>query len=55
MATLFISYSHRDEPWKDRVVKHIAVLATEGLGVWDDRRIDAGHWSNLYSVITFGA
>ena len=42
MANIFISYSHRDEPWKERVVSHLAVLATEGLAVWDDRRIAAG-------------
>ncbi len=42
MARIFVSYSHRDEPWKDRVVKHLRVLAGEGLEVWDDRRIAAG-------------
>jgi hypothetical protein len=42
MARIFVSYSHRDERWKDRVVKQLAVLATEGLEVWDDRRIAAG-------------
>ncbi len=40
---VFISYSHRDEGWKDRLVKQLAVLETEGLlEVWSDRRIDAG-------------
>jgi hypothetical protein len=42
MATLFVSYSHQDEAWKDRVVRQLRVLATEGLEVWDDRRIAAG-------------
>jgi hypothetical protein len=42
MAKLFVSYSHRDEGWKDRVVQQLLVLATEGLEVWDDRRIAAG-------------
>jgi hypothetical protein len=42
MAKIFISYSHRDETWKNRVVKHLKVLAGEGLEVWDDRRIAAG-------------
>jgi hypothetical protein len=40
---IFISYSHADEKWKDRLVKHLKVLELEGeLEVWDDRRIDAG-------------
>lgn len=41
--TVFISYSHKDEEWKDRVVTHLRVLEMEGiLDVWDDRRIEAG-------------
>ena len=41
--TVFISYSHRDEDWKDRLVTHLGVLANEGIvDVWDDRRIEAG-------------
>lgn len=40
---IFISYSHDDETWKDRVVSQLGVLEHEGLlSVWDDRRIDAG-------------
>jgi hypothetical protein len=40
---IFISYSHADEKWKERLVKHLKVLELEGeLEVWDDRRIDAG-------------
>lgn len=42
MAKIFISYSHQDERWKNRVVKHLKVLAGEGLEVWDDRSIAAG-------------
>jgi hypothetical protein len=42
MARIFVSYPHQDEPWKERVVKHLKVLAGEGLTVWDDRRIAAG-------------
>jgi len=42
MANIFISYSHREEPWKDRVARQLAVLAPAGLGAWDDRRIPAG-------------
>jgi len=41
--TVFISYSHKDEAWKDRLVTHLAVLQGEGLiDVWDDRQIGAG-------------
>jgi TIR domain len=40
---VFISYSHVDEKWKDRLVKQLRVLEIEGaLEVWDDRRIAAG-------------
>jgi len=40
---VFISYSHHDEAWKDRLVRHLRVLKLEGnLEVWDDRRISAG-------------
>ena len=40
---VFLSYSHVDEAWKDRVSRHLAVLTEEGLlDVWDDRRIGAG-------------
>lgn len=42
MANIFISYSHQDESWKNRLVKQVGVLATEGLETWDDRRINAG-------------
>ncbi|HSS52035.1 MAG TPA: TIR domain-containing protein, partial [Thermoanaerobaculia bacterium] len=41
--TVFVSYSHVDETWKDRVVQHLRVLEPEGvLEVWDDRRISGG-------------
>src|SRR6185369_561554 len=41
--SVFVSYSHMDEVWKDRLVKHLEVLNWEvALEVWDDRRIDAG-------------
>ena len=34
--TVFISYSHKDEDWKDRLVTHLGVLAQQGvLEVWD--------------------
>jgi hypothetical protein len=41
--TVFISYSHKDDAWKDRLVIHLGVLQQEGLlDLWDDRRIGAG-------------
>ena len=41
--TVFISYAHKDEDWKDRVVTHLRVLQMQDmLDVWDDRRIEAG-------------
>jgi len=40
---VFVSYSHQDEGWKDRLVQHLRVLELEDvLEVWDDRRIVAG-------------
>jgi hypothetical protein len=41
--TVFISYSHEDEVWKDRLVKHLAGLERDGrLRIWNDRDIRAG-------------
>ncbi len=41
--SVFISYSHKDEEWKDRLVQHLSVLGDEsGFDVWDDRRIGGG-------------
>jgi hypothetical protein len=43
MEKIFISYSHQDEEWKDRVVKHLQVLQLEGFSrTWDDRQIKEG-------------
>ena len=43
MTTVFISYCHKGEAWKDRQVTHLGVLQQEGiLDLWDDRRIGAG-------------
>ena len=41
--TVFLSYSHQDEDWKNRVVGHLKVLHQEDvLEVWDDRQIATG-------------
>ena len=42
MRQIFISYSHQDEDWKNRVVKQLGVLSRAGLDIWHDRRIAAG-------------
>jgi hypothetical protein len=40
---VFISYSHQDEEWKNRLVRHLRVLQLEGhLEIWNDRQITAG-------------
>ena len=41
--SIFISYSHKDEKWKDRLVTQLAVLEMEGkFDIWTDREIGAG-------------
>src|SRR5215510_11054242 len=41
--TIFISYSHQDEPWKDRLAAHLKVLERQGqIAVWDTGDIDPG-------------
>jgi hypothetical protein len=43
MATLFFSYSHKDEALRDELEVHLAMLKREGLiEAWHDRRILAG-------------
>ncbi|HRJ53985.1 MAG TPA: toll/interleukin-1 receptor domain-containing protein [Candidatus Thiothrix moscowensis] len=43
MTRVFISYSHKDEAWKDRLQTQLAVLEMEGLlSVWEDRQIALG-------------
>lgn len=40
---VFISYSHHDETWKERVATHLEVLAQEHLlSAWNDRDISGG-------------
>ena len=41
--TIFISYSHEDEVWKDRLVRHLGVLKNQDLlDFWVDRSMEAG-------------
>lgn len=43
MPKVFISYSHKDEDWKNRLQTQLAVLESQGLlSVWEDRKIAAG-------------
>ncbi len=43
MDTIFISYSHKDEAWKDLLIPHLRMLERYGLVlVWDDRMIGQG-------------
>lgn len=43
MPKVFISYSHKDEYWKNRLQTQLAVLENQGLlSVWEDRQIAAG-------------
>jgi TIR domain-containing protein len=41
--SIFISYSHKDEKWKDRLENQLAVLEQEGsYDIWTDHQIGAG-------------
>ncbi len=43
MNKIFISYSHKDETWKERLVTQLRVLQNQiTLDIWDDRRIQGG-------------
>jgi hypothetical protein len=43
IPTVFISYSHQDEKWKDRLLTQLGVLQQQSiLELWHDRRIGAG-------------
>ncbi len=48
--TIFISYSHKDEEWKDKLLRHLKVLELEGhITLWDDRKLNVG--DQLFSII----
>ena len=43
MVTIFFSYSHRDEVWRNELEIHLSALKRQGLiDTWHDRRIFAG-------------
>jgi TIR domain len=40
---IFLSYSHKDDSWRNRLVNHLAVLEYQGLvHLWADTRIEIG-------------
>ncbi|KPA09373.1 TIR protein [Candidatus Magnetomorum sp. HK-1] len=45
---IFISYSHEDEKWKNRLEKELRVFELEGnLDIWSDTKIQTGaNWLN---------
>jgi predicted nucleotide-binding protein/predicted transcriptional regulator len=54
IPSVFISYSRKDEEWKDRLVTHLSIFEHEGiLSVWEDQRIQAGDewYSKIHSEI----
>jgi len=41
--SIFISYSHKDEEWKNRAITHLnAIESICNFTIWDDRKIESG-------------
>jgi len=57
MATVLISYSHKDEKWKNIVVNHLRALENMNLiKVWSDRRIKVGSvWEEQIKTAIFSS
>ena len=44
---VFISYSHKDREWLNRLQVHVELLVCEGLEIWGDTRIMPGaQWND---------
>lgn len=50
--SIFMSYSHRDEHFRDELAKHLSLLRRQGvISEWHDRRITAGNeWAGEIDV-----
>ena len=51
---VFVSYSHKDEEWKDRLLPYLQILEqVENVKPWDDRKIGVGeNWfRRLYDIL----
>ncbi len=47
--TVFISYSHKDEVWKNRLKPHLVMLEKAGrISVWDDRK---NNWNAAFKEV----
>jgi hypothetical protein len=58
IPAVFISYSHLDEPWKDRLVKHLGVAEKQGLlRTWNDRDLLGGDdwFAEIIKAIELGS
>jgi internalin A len=44
---IFVSYSHKDKKWLERLQRHLTPFVRNGLEVWDDTRIKPGsNWKD---------
>jgi len=51
---IYISYSHKDEIWKDQLVLHLNILKQHGLlDSWNDQHIQTGdNWREEFELAT---
>lgn len=48
---VFVSYSHKDKEWLERIRVHLKPVERESIELWDDTRIKAGmHWREAISL-----
>jgi len=41
-AGIFVSYSHKNKKWLERLLEHLAVLRSSGVKIWTDQDIEPG-------------